>query len=254
MSFSASFAVYISVSNTNGIYKYFTAGRENMSKMKIAILTLPRTGSKMLQQNLQSYLTARDSSTLSIDHPSLGLGEFLVKTRLASDECLVPHVEFIAPNRLEYSSDKTPASDELANRINLITSLNNSLVIKEFVFDSFDLSSIFSMSIKHGPLWNLPHLETLVQSFPYQKRPLIYSLLNKKSLKNLNPPKTEKVQILDFSDLVQCTTNKDFCQLLNLPIVDFTFVSKTKELDTDKFEMIENLDEVKAWITSCLNQ
>lgn len=117
-----------------------------MSKMKIVILTLPRTGSKMLQQNLQSYLTACDSSTLSIDHPSLGLGEFLVKTRLASDECLVPHVEFIAPNRLEYSSDKTSASDELANRINLITSLNNSLVIKEFVFDSFDLSEVLHLA------------------------------------------------------------------------------------------------------------
>lgn len=70
----------------------------------------------------------------------------MVKTRLATDECLVPRVEFVAPNRFEYSSDKTPASDELLNRINLIASLDNSWVIKEFVFDSFDFSEILHLA------------------------------------------------------------------------------------------------------------
>lgn len=205
----------------------------------------------------------------------------MVKTRLATDECLVPRVEFVAPNRFEYSSDKTPASDELLNRINLIASLDNSWVIKEFVFDSFDfseilhladriyvltrdrseriLSAVFSHSFN---IFNVQQARVSAEfaafrntgvKFTIPKETVDLFIAQQGVFEKFEPPKTEKVQILDFSDLVKCTTNKEFCQLLNLPIVDFNFVSKTKELDIDKFEMIENLDEVKAWITSYLN-
>lgn len=244
--------------------------------MKILIATLPRSGSKFFDQNLNAYvsklgLTSKHyyRGTSVESHGYQGLGEFLLReTRSTKYQVRLTASKSFVDTMIKV----TNYEEEIDRRIELLKTVNCSFVIKEHCISghSFDkLTAIVDrtyflkrdkvehilsnlVAAKTGVYMRTADFDQLVEDNTKNKFHISSNMVDVylqayrdfENLKSLSP----HTQVLNFERLISIKTPEDFCVELNLPIVDFDFQESEIEYGQNKMDMIQNLDEVLSWI------
>ena len=242
--------------------------------MRIAIHSLPRSGTKSLQINFHRWLLSTQDNVLC-PNAWAGLGE---PFNFNDDEFYNGTRKIIyafTNTELIFSSDAAnplkPITTELGDRINILLRMPNSWVFKRFILyknDPILYDTIVNVdrciAVKRNDLFN--HLI----SFVVAKKLEIWSLhqgladaverhKNNKIVIDLekfanafewfkgfyNFKWSKDFQIVNFDQMVKISSAKEFCEYFDLEYKEFEFHPFAIEYGNDKFDMIANLEELK---------
>jgi hypothetical protein len=243
--------------------------------MKIAINSLPRSGTKFLQANFHRYIKSAGYNVLcpesfdSILEPFNFLDhELELKATITGIESIDQHkINFVKKYR--YPKD---INSETIDRYSYLKSLKQSWVFKRTPWVRFDpilyesaveldkcvaivRSDMFEHTLsfvlaRQLNIWAPTNeLETAVETC--KNKPI---KLNEdefiqfyKWIKQYNKIKWVKdIQVVDFDKMVKIKNSKEFCDFFNLPFVNFDFHYFHIEYGDNKRKMISNIKELRV--------
>lgn len=243
--------------------------------MRIAIHSLPRCGTKTLQRNFQSYLKALGMPVLGANRVD-GLGEPFIFTEKEFTTGITNQrlKKYDADGPIFETGDPISVYQELSYRfVNLIHRKRNFVfkrnpliwgdpliydtitnidkcisVIREDTFDhclSFCIAHYLQIWNKGDELNNaiIEHSKNKIRIDPdiFLLRYNTFSLYKKLKW-------TAHFQIVKFDDIIKISSAKEFCEFFNLRYYHFEFKTFEIEYGDNKFNMIENLDELKKLV------
>jgi hypothetical protein len=236
--------------------------------MKTQILSLPRMASKQITFNLYRYFLAKYKD-VSVIHkivdiePSLdelfNIWHHRFKYKLKSDGN-----NLVRTNELITSSD-----EEIANRCEYVKDLNGPYVIKHFPMDNditpflinqvdrvYTLSrnDIFNNALsiclsRISKSWirsqyQQKMISTMIESpidIPVDEfRQVVQQIFNYNKIYLV-----DTAHILEFDDICSVANSIDFCTLLDLEYIEFSFIKIGEEFGDNKTRMISNMSELQ---------
>jgi len=241
--------------------------------MKVLILSVPRSGTKLLQSYIHSYLNST-GPTLHINNSPTGLEDFLSPCSDTKD-----YRAYI--NGLDVQFDKNSnidVSSEMRCRLQSISTNANNCVIKYLTLDTINdkILKCFDKIIvlKRLNSFDVALSETITEASGYHIKNISNSYTHKDYIKNtvIDPitinvnnfkkiysenedfikdkfkPYYENLDYVEitYDELISIIDSNELCKLLNLPIVDFTLPNYImKEFGEFKQLMINNMKELQ---------
>lgn len=246
--------------------------------MKVAINSLPRSGTKVLQRNFQRYLI-QQGTTLSKDNVD-SIWEPFSFTPMEYDLGVTNQgiIEITSDEIVygkKYTFSSIPLHLEVQNRFNLLYERPENWVFKRTPWVQHDpilyacstlldkcvaikkkytIANAFQFAISLGlatqlNIWaNSPALDSAIKQHRADKIELDlelfasqYRLFNQYN----NIVWSSDIQVVDFDQMVELSSSREFCKFFDLPYLDFEFVEFQIEYGANKLEMISNLDEIR---------
>lgn len=241
--------------------------------MKIAIHSLPRTGTKSLQINLHRYLKVTQKNVLCPDSP-VGLGEpfdftddeYYHGTKKEFFKCTNTKVLF--NNNYD---PPVPLFDSLVKTLDGLLETKSSWVFKRHIFYKKDpilyqtlVNADRCIVVKRNDLFNhalsfaLAHTLQIWNSGTALNNAIEHYSQNKLYI---DPDQftdwyiwvyefyrfkwSKEFQIVNFNEMIQLNSAKEFCNFFNLESADFEFYPFKIEYGNSKFDMIKNIPELE---------
>jgi hypothetical protein len=232
--------------------------------MKILILALPRCATKFITENLQNYLkqTTPDYIDIPAEYFVLRSKDFKNKAVLADGKIVMSDEEI--------DMDIHKQLHEFHSRRDLLESIHGSCVVKHFALQITKDHLIRLEALFHR-VYMIHRYDVFEQAL---SRAICYATNNyaptpeqqdvikaaKENKLTLNPNEFVRFLVraeilkehrrsyhygLQFNDLVKVQNAEQFCDLLQIPQAEFEFVLPQVELGANKFEMVENIHELR---------
>ena len=243
--------------------------------MKIAINSLPRAGTKVLQANFHRYLKAAKYNILC----PLG-EESIVEPFLFSDnehDLQVTKTTIGVIDNWQINWEKkyirpTPISVEIQNRFERLESMPQSWVYKVSPWSKFDpilyesasrldksvavlrhdifdhaISYAFARQIKiWQPGEQMNEALQIYSADPIKLKLNDFEWIYKWFLRWNKIKWVKNIQVVDFHEMVKINGSKEFCDFFNLPPVEFEFKRFKIEFGDNKRKMISNLKDLRS--------
>jgi hypothetical protein len=241
--------------------------------MKIAINSLPRSGTKILQGNFQQYLKASGYAVLCPDSFD-SIGEPFNFEDYENDlQVTKTGITGIDGKKILFSKkhkNPVPLTEELKTRYVFLTGLKNSWVYKRTPFSNFDpilyesavgldkcIAIVKQNTFEHCisfvlarqlDIWsNGDSLRSAIRNYTENKIKIELSDFSHfyKWFKDYNKIKWVKdIQVVRFEEMVKLSNSKEFCDFFHLPDTDFDFHPFVVEYGDNKINMISNMLEL----------
>lgn len=246
--------------------------------MKVLIATLPRSGSKFIQRNMQAYLASLGRTLVAntTDDPAgdIGLNEFFVGR--GKNGKFINKATLFKGKVVYVPTDDLDQEGEKENRLSILRTNNQHFVVKDLVIfsdmkvtdqliDMSDMIIVLKRDLRNCVLSNLASMYTHC----YHQSHVMTSAIKEKTIEKIHvdlklvddllerftmfeakkwPP--EKIKVLNFEDLVKIKSSVEFCKWMKLPFSHFTFVPAEIEFSHHKYTIFSNLEEVMGKIHS----
>ena len=241
--------------------------------MKIAINSLPRAGTKILQANFHRYIKSAGYDVLCPDSFDSILEPFIFADHELDLTVTMTGIDSIDQNKINFKKKYlTPRwlNAEIIDRYKYLISLKKSWVYKRTPWirfdpilyesavelekcvavarsDFFDHALSFSLAKKLN-LWSpTDELKSAIDTYTIQPVKISETEFAKiyKWIKDFNKIKWVKnIQVVDFAKMVKLKNSTEFCKFFQLPFVEFDFHYFPVEYGTNKRKMISNVDEL----------
>jgi hypothetical protein len=238
--------------------------------MKILITTMARSGSKLLQHNIELYLKSF-GSTLNVDFispgPTRGLGEFFVGKGKDNQYLKKANIDAFGQLFFEEFDNPIDVDDENNSRINILKQTSYNFVVKclemnvsiiDELAPLMDRVYILKRDKQQCILSNIVSRYTNIYSIEQLNkvdRKITFtvdkSIVEEYKIKYDNFYKRDRYKNaidINFEDLINLNDSSEFCKLLYLTHNTFEFFKNTTKFGDHKFAMIENIDQVISWI------
>jgi hypothetical protein len=238
---------------------------------KIAIVSMPRTASKVVMKNFSLYTIAKygDISKLFLDNNHV---------RPCTDEFLNPGFQelFVGRAKLLNTGDicitKIPfdnLSQELADRVQIVNQISKPVVLKYFPFRKYlDITNPVLEFIDKTYYLGRKDLFSHVLSscISYQTNAWVPDEVQKNIIKDTIRNKisiSEKLfrnilnefryynascygkLVFEFDDIIKLRDSRDFCDMFRLEFTEFKFTNSESEFVNNKELMINNIDDLR---------
>ena len=243
--------------------------------MKIAINSLPRAGTKILQANFHRYLKAAKYDVLcplgeeSIVEPFLFSN---VEHDLQVTRTTIGVIDDYKVNFVKTYKSPKPLSSEIQNRFELLVNMPQSWVYKISPWVKFDpilyesasrldksvaiirhdvfdhaFSYTFARAIKiWQPGEKMNEALKMYTSDPIKLDLNEFEWIYKWFLRWNKIKWVQNIQVVDFHEMVKINGSKEFCDFFNLPPVEFDFKRFKIEFGDNKRKMISNLKDLRT--------
>ena len=247
--------------------------------MKIAIHSLPRSGTKNLIINFHRYLKSLDYPVVNYNCDR-GLDEpfnFKDDARNPEMKTLSKMVSKTINGEIVYRSHETPVDIEfeMRRRLQILINLNLSWVFRRVPFYAFDpilydtlvnvdksivilKDNVFEHCVSYTlasqlGIWDAgEQMNNAIEYYTknqieleikrFEDRYIQFYRFNR--MKWLSP-----ALVLKFEEMVNIKDSTEFCEFFQIPDNDFTFSQFEIEFGNNKLEMISNIDELKSIAT-----
>jgi hypothetical protein len=242
--------------------------------MKIAINSLPRSGTKFLQANFHRYMKSAGYDVLCPNSFDSILEPFNFPDHELELTVTLTGIENIDNFKINFNkTHQYPQSltSEIINRFKYLTSLKQSWVYKrtpwvEFDpilyesavrldkcisvirYDFFDHALSFTLA-KELNIWApTVELDEAIKAHTIKQIKLDKTEFakNYKWVKDYNKIKWAKnIQVVEFDNMVKLKNSKDFCEFFQLPIVEFDYHQFVVEFGDNKRRMIYYIKDLR---------
>jgi hypothetical protein len=242
--------------------------------MKIAINSLPRCGTKLLQANLHRYIKSAGYDVLCPDSFDSILEPFNFVDHELGLQVTKTGIDSIDKHKINYKviyQNPQSLHTEIINRFTHLTSLKQSWVYKRTPWVRFDpilyesaveldkcISVMRSDSFDHAlsfvlakqlDIWApTEQLNEAIKTHTIKQIKLDKNefAIHYKWIKDYNNIKWAKdIQVVDFDKMVKLKNDREFCEFFQLPFVEFDFHKFVVEYGDNKRKMISNVSELR---------
>ena len=240
--------------------------------MKIAINSLPRSGTKLLQANFHCYIKSAGYDVLCPESFDSILEPFYFSKHELELKESVTRIESIDQYKINFKKGGVPCriTDEVIRRYKYLKSLKQSWVFKRTPRDQFDpilyqsvvdldksvaikrydfFDHALSLSLaKKLDIWApTDQLNDAIKNYTMQQIKIEKTEFasDYKWIKEYSKIKWVKdVQVVKFEEMVKLNNSKEFCDFFQLPFIEFNFHQFDIEYGDNKRKMISNIDEL----------
>lgn len=250
--------------------------------MKIAINSLPRCGTKILQANFHRYLISTGRKVLCAKNFDGILEPFNftdTEIYLRSTRTGISSIDDYKIHFLREYEFAIPLADEIRKRFLFLLNLDQSWVYKRTPHSKWDpilyesaVRLDKSVSIKrtntfeHCISFTVAHylniwttgtdLEKAINRHVTEKIKLDTILFKRfyQWFTNVNKIKWVKdIQVVDFNEMVKVSNSTEFCEFFHIPYSEFDFHPFIVEYGDNKMNMVSNLEELREIATAIDN-
>ena len=241
--------------------------------MKIAINSLPRSGTKILQINFQQYLKATGYVVLCSESVDSIVEPFNFTDHENDLQVTRTGISSIDDHKIHFAKkhkNPMPLIEEIKSRYILLSSLKHSWVFKRTPFTKFDpilyesavgldkciaviKQNIFEHCIsfvlaRKLDIWSRgDKLTKAIEDYTKQQIELDPVEFEHFYIwfKDFNKIKwVNDIQVVRFEEMVQLSNSKEFCDFFQIPFIEFNFHPFVVEYGSNKLKMVSNLKEL----------
>jgi len=241
--------------------------------MKIAINSLPRSGTKLLQANFHRYIKSAGYDALCPESFESILEPFYFSKDDRELGSSVTRIESIDQYKINFKKYKFPrrVTDEIIERYKYLKSLKQSWVFKRTPkgrfdpilyqsvveldksvaikrYDFFDHALSLSLAKKLDIWAPTDQLNDAIKNHTIQQIKIEETefAADYKWIKEYSKIKWVKdVQVVKFEEMVKLNNSKEFCDFFQLPFIEFNFHKFDIEYGDNKRKMISNIEELR---------